>query len=150
MRFRILAMLAAAVTLALAGCGDSVPGVSLGEGNGSQPATVTIDSAAGLKAALEAAGIQNVHPVNTDNGTLAAWAVMPKFKRCPILFEVGTDGKYNATQLQKPDKSRVNPEGLGPNADAAGFALWAVTNANLLNDCAGDTPPAEADWPKTV
>jgi hypothetical protein len=149
MRFRLALATAALVVLGAAGCG--IPGVSVDSGSSSQPAAVSIDSNEALKAALEAAGIQDVHPVTApDANTVAAWAAVPKFKKCPVLFTAAKGGQYKAVKLQKPDKTSANLEGLPAQPDVLAFATWALTHMDLMNQCQGDAAPAEADWPTTA
>ncbi|HKX72760.1 MAG TPA: hypothetical protein VJM32_01970 [Candidatus Saccharimonadales bacterium] len=149
MRFRRAIATAALVLFGAAGCG--VPGVSVDGGSSSQPATVSIDSNEALKAALVAAGIQDVHPVTApDANTVAAWAAVPKFKKCPVLFTAAKGGQYKAVKLQKPDKTQANLEGLPAQPDVLAFASWALTHMDLMSQCQGDTAPVETEWPTTV
>lgn len=167
MKLRILgATSAAAFVLAMAGCGGGVdPGSVLDQGadlaSAAPSVGVSIDPSAaakalnittteGLKLALEAVGISDVHPVASQDGSIAAWAAVPKFKKCPVLFVRTPDGSYEAIKLRKPDGSEQQIEGLGAQPTPLDFAGFALKNLSTMADCNGDQAPAEADWPKTA
>jgi hypothetical protein len=152
--------LCAVALFALAACNGSSIDIGAGtdSGNTEQPAAsgspatkpvLNITTADMLRTALEAAGITSVHPVNTTDGSIAAWASVPGFQKCPVRFVRTPDGSYDAQQLHKPDGAIVQLEGLPKQPSPLDFASFGAQNLTTLFDCRGDTPPAEGDWPTT-
>lgn len=154
MRYVALAMAAA-----LAGCAQ--PGATTNEpatppkvehsarAEPSIGAATKIDTDQALAFALEQAGITDVHPVKSADGGVAAWATVPKFKKCPIYLRAVNNEAYSVSHIRMPDGTikPMDMEGYAISPTAADLASWAANNMLTITGCFGGQAPAANDWP---